>query len=245
MRLAARLALSLFVAVAGLAGSAVAETAPVPGVGERRTWPSPNLLARQFERIAFSSEFGGQYRAGRLIRWDGPITVRITGHAPDRFRAEVERQIAELRQLSGLSIDFAAEGGESTPTMIVEFSQSRGATNFDPNAPCRTLIWESGFVIRKVQIYITPYPDELRRHCIVEELTQSLGLADDSALVRDSIFNDASSRQRLAPWDALMVRILYDPRLKAGIHRTEAMPLVRKIIGENLHRLGTSSARPR
>ena len=247
MKRAARLALSLFVAVVGaggiaatFAGWAAAETA-----AERRNWPSPNLLARQFDRIAFSSEFGGQYRAGRLIRWDGPITVRITGHAPDRFRVEVERQLAELRQLSGLSIEFAAEGGETTPNMIVEFSQSRGATTFDPNAPCRTLIWESGFLIRKVQIYITPYPDELRRHCIVEELTQSLGLADDSPLVRDSIFNDASSRQRLAPWDALMVRILYDPRLKPGMHRTEAMPLVRKIIGENLHRLGTSSARPR
>jgi len=238
MRPLAHLAL-LFVFVAA-GGVAAAETA-----AERRHWPSPHMLARQFERIAFSSEFGGQYRAGRLIRWDGPITVRIAGHAPDRFRAEVERQLAELRQLSGLAIDFAAEGGESTPSMTIEFSQSRGGTTFDPNAPCRTLIWETGFVIRKVQVFITPYPDELRRHCIVEEITQALGLADDSTLVRDSIFNDSSSRQRLSPWDALMVRILYDPRLKPGIHRTEAMPIVRRIIGENLHRLGTSSARPR
>jgi len=234
---AARLALP-FLAFAAAAGDAPAQS--------RGGRPSPDVLARQFERIAFSSEFGGQYRAGRLIRWDGPITVRVTGHAPDRFRAEVERQLAELRQLSGLAIDFAPEGGEAAaPTMTIEFSTSRGGTSFDPNAPCRTLIWETGFVVRRVQIYIAPYPDELRRHCIVEELTQSLGLADDSTLVRDSIFNDASSRQRLAPWDALMVRILYDSRLKAGMHRTEAMPLVRRIIAEQLGRGGTSSSRPR
>ena len=29
---------------------------------------------------------------------------------------------------------------------------------------------------------------------------------------------------------ALMVRVLYDPRLKPGMHRTEAMPIVHKII---------------
>lgn len=233
----ARLALP-FLALAAAGGDASAQT--------RSAWPSADVLARQFERIAFSSEFGGQYRAGRLIRWEGPITVRITGHAPDRFRTEVERQLAELRQLSGLAIDFAAGAAEgAAPAMSIEFSASRGGTNFDPNAPCRTLIWETEFVIRRVQVYITPYPDELRRHCIAEELTQSLGLADDSALVRDSIFNDASSRQRIAPWDALMVRILYDPRLKAGMHRTEALPQIRRIIAEQLGRGGTSSSRPR
>jgi hypothetical protein len=239
MRRLARLVLPIL--ACAIAGAAAAES-PVQGRG----WPAPEALARQFERIAFSSEFGGEYRAGRLIRWDGPITVRITGHAPDRFRAEVERQLAELRQLSGLAIDFAPAGAEGVaPTMTIEFSTSRGGTNFDPNAPCRTLIWETGFVIRRVQIYITPYPDELRRHCIAEELTQSLGLADDSPLLRDSIFNDASSRQRIAPWDALMVRILYDPRLEAGAHRAEAMPVVRRIIAEQLGRGGTSSSRPR
>jgi len=96
-----------------------------------------------------------------------------------------------------------------------------------------------------VQIYIAPYPDEVRRHCIAEELTQALGLADDSKLLRDSIFNDASARQRIAPWDALMVRILYDPRLSPGMHKSEAMPIVRRIIAEHTGRGATSSRRPR
>ena len=100
-------------------------------------------------------------------------------------------------------------------------------------------------MIRRVQIYITPYPDAIRRHCIAEELTQALGLADDSNIVRDSIFNDASARLRIAPWDALMVRILYDPRLRPGMHKSEAMPIVRRIIAEHMGRGATSSGRPR
>jgi hypothetical protein len=221
--------------------------AAAPAAGQAKVrWPGPEILARQFERIAFSSEFGGEYRAGRLIRWQGPIRVRIAGHFPDRFRIEVERQLSELRQNSGLAIDIVEAAGEAQPAqMTIEFSTSRGGTSFDPEAPCRTLIWETGYVIRRVQIYITPYPDELRRHCIAEELTQALGLADDSRLVRDSIFNDASARQRIAPWDALMVRILYDPRLRPGMHKTEAMPIVRRIIAEHMRAGATSSRRPR
>lgn len=212
----------------------------------RIRWPAPEALARQFERVAFSSEFGGEYRAGRLIRWQGPIRVRLAGHFPDRFRAEVARQLAELRQLSGLAIDIVEASGEAAPApMTVEFSTSRGGTSFEPEAPCRTLIWETGHVIRRVQIYIAPYPDEVRRHCIAEELTQALGLADDSRILRDSIFNDASARQRIAPWDALMVRILYDPRLAPGMHKSAAMPIVRRIIAEHFGRGATSSGRPR
>lgn len=219
----------------------------VPAEAQSRSrWPAPEALARQFERIAFSSEFGGEYRAGRLIRWQGPIRVRLAGHFPDRFRIEVARQFAELRQLSGLAIDIAETGGEAAPApMTIEFSTSRGGTTFDPEAPCRTLIWETGYVIRRVQIYIAPYPDEVRRHCLAEELTQALGLADDSRMLRDSIFNDASARQRIAPWDALMVRILYDARLRPGMHKKEAMPIVRRIVAEHMGRGATSSGRPR
>lgn len=233
MRLAF-LALPLIAAAA----DAAAETRPA--------WPAQDVLARQFERIAFSSEFGGQYRAGRLIRWQGPVRVRLVGQFPDRFRVEIERQVAELRLLSGLEFTFGEGAADGPPAgMTIEFSASRGGTAFDPDAPCRTLIWESGFVIRRVQIYIAPWPDQLRRHCVAEELTQALGLADDSRVIRDSIFNDASARQRMAPWDALMVRILYDPRLKPGMHKSEAMPIVRRIIAEHIGRAGTSSSRPR
>jgi hypothetical protein len=237
MRALALLAVPLLLAADGAVGQQAKS---------RAAWPPPEVLARQFERVAFSSEFGGEYRAGRLIRWQGPIRVRLAGHFPDRFRVEVERQLAELRQLSGLAIDIAEATSEAAPAqMTLEFSNSRGGTSFDPEAPCRTLIWETGYVVRRVQIYITPYPDEVRRHCIAEELTQALGLADDSRLVRDSIFNDASARQRIAPWDALMVRVLYDARLRPGMHKTEAMPIVRRIIAEHFSRGATSSSRPR
>jgi hypothetical protein len=43
----------------------------------------------------------------------------------------------------------------------------------------------------------------------------------------------------------LMVRILYDGRLRPGMHKTEAMPVIRRIIAEHMSRGATSSGRPR
>ncbi len=199
--------------------------------------PSAETLLRQFETVAFNSEFGGSHRAGRLIRWQGPIVIQLSGRNSAAYRPEVEVQLAELRQLSGLVIELPEFPNAERPANFrIEFSQSRGGTTFDPSAPCRTLIYDKNFVIQRVDIYIAPEPGVLRRHCIAEELTQALGLANDSSIITDSIFNDRSRRQRIAPWDAMMVRILYDSRFAPGMTKAQAMPLVRAFIAQDLAR---------
>jgi hypothetical protein len=233
------LALSLLAAGAATAGLALAAEAQ-----GRHGWPSPRQLARQFELVAFSSEYGGQYRAGHLIRWRGVVQVRLTGQVEPAFRAEVERQLAQLHRASGLVFVLSNGVEEGPPRGItIEFSRSRGGTTFEPDAPCRTLIWESGYVIQRAQIYIVPFPAWLRHHCIAEEITQSLGLAADTGYLPDSIYNDSSARQRIAPWDELMVRILYHPSLRPGMTIAEARPLIRRIIARLTGRIGTSSGR--
>src|SRR3546814_16326288 len=51
------------------------------------------------------------------------------------------------------------------------------------------------------------------RACVVEELTQIMGLANDSTIVADSIFNDRSPFTELTANDRLLLRILYDRRI--------------------------------
>jgi hypothetical protein len=192
--------------------------------------PSLDVLVRQFEAVTFESEFGGAHRAGRLIKWQGPVVIRLRGLTTEQIRREVERHVAELRYLSGLPIEVLAEHDGRPANVTIDFSNSRGATRFEPGAPCRAVIYDRGFVITRAEIFIAPAPADLRRHCIAEEITQSLGLANDSRVIRDSIFNDSSRRPSLAPWDALMVRMLYDPRLEPGAGKAAVMPLVREML---------------
>ncbi|MCF2869677.1 DUF2927 domain-containing protein [Octadecabacter sp. G9-8] len=75
--------------------------------------------------------------------------------------------------------------------------------------------------------------DDLRRlSCIHEELAQGLGLPNDSRRTRPSIFNDDDEFSFLTDHDELLLRILYDPRLSAGMTSDTALPIARVIAQE-------------
>jgi hypothetical protein len=72
----------------------------------------------------------------------------------------------------------------------------------------------------------------MRRECFHEEIAQGLGLINDSPRARPSIFNDTKEFALLTRQDELMLRILYDARLKPGMTLAEAAPIVEVIAAE-------------
>jgi len=73
------------------------------------------------------------------------------------------------------------------------------------------------------------HPDLLRLSCIHEELTQGLGLPNDSPRARPSIFNDDEEFALLTDQDELLLRILYNPALRPGMTAAEARPIVESL----------------
>ena len=61
-----------------------------------------------------------------------------------------------------------------------------------------------------------------------------MGLANDSPSARPSIFNDDDEFALLTTHDELLLKMLYDPRLKAGMTLPEAKPIIRTITTEFL-----------
>ena len=174
------------------------------------------------------------------------VGSRDSRPSPDRRKDEARRellareeQLRELQALTGLPIDLVNWSNAGLPANLdINFTTLQGkAGQFDPTAPCRTVFHDRNFVIKRVEIYIAPDNPAQRRHCIAEELTQAMGLSNDSSLIANSIFNDDSRQALLAPWDTLMLRVLYDPRIRPGMSRYEAMPVVRQIIGTLLAQL--------
>jgi hypothetical protein len=72
----------------------------------------------------------------------------------------------------------------------------------------------------------------MRQSCVQEELAQGLGLANDSPRARPSIFNDDEEFATLTRMDELLLRILYDRRLRPGMTEEEARPIVEVIAAE-------------
>ena len=68
--------------------------------------------------------------------------------------------------------------------------------------------------------------------CLLEEMTQTLGLHNDSDLIKPSIFNNRSQPTRLNRTDKILLRALYDPRLAAGTLKKHALGIARKVIAE-------------
>lgn len=98
------------------------------------------------------------------------------------------------------------------------------STFWDPEQPGRTI-----FAVAVIK-------DEtrglMRLSCIHEELTQALGLGNDDARVRPSIFNDDEEFALLTEHDELLLRMLYHPALRPGMTADEVAPLLPRIVAE-------------
>lgn len=217
-------------------------------------------LARDFERIAFHMEFEEGERLVQkstpvtLVKWDGPVRWQLTGDgATAQDYADYRSYTARLARLTGL--EFIETGVDpdilvmiATPKLravFVETIDKDGSAARMPLMrewarndlyPCVGQVGrtrENGRWRNKATIVIkSEVKGVLRDSCIHEELAQTLGLLNDDAEARPSIFNDDQEFALLTRHDELLLQILYDPRLKAGMSAEVGMPLVREIIDE-------------
>ncbi len=80
--------------------------------------------------------------------------------------------------------------------------------------------------------------------CFYEDISQALGASNDLALTEASMYrSEVENGQWPSPtWhDVIMLRTLYDRRIKPGMHEDQAMPIVREIIRELLEELSASA----
>jgi len=68
----------------------------------------------------------------------------------------------------------------------------------------------------------------------LEEMTQAMGLPNDSDIVAPSIFNQTSTLRALTETDIYLLRTLYDKRLPPGTPRVDALRIGREIMSELL-----------
>mgnify|MGYP003625841120 CR=1 FL=1 len=197
----------------------------------------------------------------RLRRWNVPVRVGLNFGAsvPESRRASDRARIASflarLSRLTGLSIRLA-DSQVNFFLYIVDEDERRaigpvvaaampGVTATDIAAftrmPTSTYCQVSAMIENETSLYRRAFaviraehPDLINLSCLHEEITQGLGLPNDSPQARPSIYNDDQEFALMTPMDELMLRMLYDPRLKPGMSVSEARPIVQKIAREML-----------
>ncbi|MDO6730747.1 DUF2927 domain-containing protein [Marinovum sp. 2_MG-2023] len=202
---------------------------------------------------------GGQ---SRLKRWEQPIrmqvefgdAVPIEQQATDR--GEVTRYAARLNRITGHPITISSndpnyfvlfmseDDSAALPARIKEIvpNINQNALDIFRSLPksihCLVIAFSSepgGHEYAKaIALIRSEHPSLLRKSCVHEELAQGLGLANDSPRARPSIFNDDDEFALLTTHDELLLKMLYDRRLSAGMSWQEAQPTAEIIADELL-----------
>jgi hypothetical protein len=214
------------------------------------SWQSPGYLLQSFIEIAMHNEYSE--RPAGIRKWAMPIHYYFVHRVGDQELHEhlAEMHIEHLSNITGLSIKPAATQKEAN--LLIIFSteaelQKELLTEFGirslkqrislfRRSVCLGNFAVAGDATIRRAVVIIPV-DRANAHaklvdCIVEEITQVLGLPNDSEKVFPSIFNDKSVNSLLSGLDYLMLKMLYDPRIKAGMNLQQAAPLLKTIAEE-------------
>lgn len=220
----------------------------------RRTGKSNAQIARDFMDLTFTLENGEKMQ--RFTRFEGPVTVRVSGATPPSLKPDLDRLLARLRREAGIDIRRADKDRDASITIeLVSRSRIQSAA---PSAACfvrpnvsswdeyrarrrdQDTYWTQLTERRRMAVFIPPdvSPQEIR-DCLHEEISQALGPVNDLYRLTDSIFNDDNFNTVLTGFDMLILRAYYDPALKNGMSETEVETRLAGI----LNRLNPSGAR--
>ncbi len=92
----------------------------------------------------------------------------------------------------------------------------------------------TGAMFRSLIVVNNELPPDQMDACLLEEMTQAMGMPNDSDIVQPSVFNQKSTRRDLSKTDMIMLKTLYDKRLPAGTPRKDALRIGREILAEHM-----------
>lgn len=199
-----------------LAGLLVASA----GFGQGTSVPCVRDYSREalsyFREVALTPEAGDPFATPR--RWQGDIRVGFSPEITASDRLWVKQAVNTLRPLV---YPVKLEIVEASPNLIIRSVPISDFRRYVPEyrGHDRGLFWidwdEHG-AIREGGILIAAEIRDpaLRRHILLEELTQALGLPGDSGRYPDSLFFRGESRViALSELDQSILQLLYDAEI--------------------------------
>lgn len=212
-------------------------------------WQDKAYITDSFIKIALEREYN-KTAAPTLVRWERPIRVFMSSEVGNETLQHqlLSTHMKHLSLITGHPITLEKHSDKANIFVIFTRYENveekvrqyigdpeniRGALN---EAVCL-----GNFKVNNrqaIQYGTIIIPVDYARHrgrfldCIVEEITQLMGLPNDSDEVYPSIFNDRSVDSYLSPLDYLLLRILYSPALHVGMTPPEVRKALPAILDE-------------
>ncbi len=198
-----------------------------------------NEAAQYLLEIGFGTELGSSPKV--LRRWDQPVKIFVVDTTFRELHQELRLIVNELNTLIDL-VEFSLTTKQSEANIIVYCGDADTFGNqYEPsskpylssNQGLFWLYWNAGNNMTKASVFVDVFRTRelsCQKHLLREELTQSLGLMQDSNRYLESIFQQAwTCTTSYSDIDREVIKLLYHPKLRAGMSRDEARAVLKRI----------------
>lgn len=214
-------------------------------VPEKEThWQVPEYIEQSFYEIALQNEYNS--RQTGIRKWQQPLAIYIHHEVGDQalHLRLVKMHLTQLSEITGLPVSYVKTKSQANINVFLTRSNhinqiisreiSPKAVKQLRHSVCLANILTSKNSEITKAIVIIPV-DRARMHgklvsCIVEELTQVLGLPNDSKTIYPTIFSDKNIYKLLTGLDYLLLKLLYSAEIKTGMTKSELKPVIQKIL---------------
>jgi hypothetical protein len=226
---------------------------------ERRSFSDTEILDGFF-KITFGAEFHVAGRVDRIRKYDGPVRIFIDNRAqPDRSQ-QVHDTIDDIRKrIRGL--DIATTDKRSDANVVVTLVRDRDLSrtirsiygierarriqnSLEPQCLSGFRKDETFRILYSDVILVADAGEFIFYDCVYEELLQALGPINDDASVPWSMFNDDVQLGFFGVYDQYLLNLLYDPRIRPGMTRTEVEAMMPEILPEVRHWVAQTNGLP-
>ena len=204
-----------------------ADPAAPEGGGIGTSTASAGEILDYFAEIAFGSEYGDS--SDKLCRWENEILYTVTG-APTKADLELISIIVDsLNSINGFPGMREAGTLEDANFEIMFVTRDKIVELFDDADMSCTGMSEYRWYTESCEIFearaaIDCEEEAERNSTICEEILQSMGLAMDSYAHPDSVFYQGPCYySRPSKLDYAVLKLLYSPKLEAGMSRYESI----------------------
>ena len=183
-----------------------------------------------FTEIALGAEFCDETPV--IKKWTDDIRIKINGEPTEEDLQTINTIVDDLNELiSGIKIKII----NKNENLSITFSPESDFISIDPNyVPTNYgffwALWhDDNFVIYDASILIASadIAQQERSHLIREELTQSLGLMNDSNKYEDSIFyQEWTDLTELSEIDKAVIKLLYHKKIKPGMSKDQVLNIL-------------------
>lgn len=201
-----------------------------------------------FKEIALQSEYTDNPE--KVVKWKKPIFLYIIKEKEFKPQmSAIKRTINEINQLvtDGFKIEITDNLTNSNIILYLcekerveeldqEFYEILNGFDYDVAGFVQGEVLTTTYEINKSKIFVsTENTIDIQESAILEEITQSLGLAFDSKKYANSVFYEDKYQLELetkqySQLDKDIIRLLYHPKMKSGFDSSEVDRVIKRIL---------------